>query len=87
MLSNTSNLKDIQQEVKQLMKNNHGNLAIIFDKGKGWCISSDMDLPKPRFGKGSKVYQVIVVEDRFCATLEEAFAKYQRLASLQDAED
>jgi hypothetical protein len=87
MLSNESSLKEVQHEVKRLMKNNHGNLAIIFDKGKGWCVSSDMDLPKPRFGKGSKEYQVITVEDRFCATLEEAFAKYVHAASLQDAED
>lgn len=87
MLSSGSNFSDIQQEVKELTQDSHGNLAIIYDKGKGWCVSSDMDLPKPRFGKESKEYQVITQDDHFGPTLEEAFAKYARAMSMQDMVD
>lgn len=69
-------------EVLQPLADQRGRFAVVFDPDKGWCITDDMDVLKPKMGPLAPEYRVIAYEQWFQPALAGA---YETLLAVREA--
>jgi len=47
-------------------------IAVFYEKGKGWCVTDDMNVLEPKMGESAPEYRIICYRDWFRKSLQEA---------------
>ena len=79
-------LLDAGDLLQALENTRGGRFAVIYDPGKGWCITDDMDTLKPKMGPAAPEFRVIAYEQWFQPTLAEAFVSALQVKQLRQQE-
>ena len=71
------------EEALKTLADGRRRIAVVYEKGKGWCVTDDMDVLEPKMGPRAPEYRVIAYTDWFCKTLGDAVAKLRHIRVLR----
>ena len=61
----------LEQSLKELA-GDRKRIVVFYEKGKGWCVTDDMNVLDPKMGKSAPEYRIICYRDWFRKSLQEA---------------
>ena len=61
----------LEQSLKELA-GDRKCIVVFYEKGKGWCVTDDMNVLEPKMGKSAPEYRIICYRDWFRKSLQEA---------------
>lgn len=64
------------EEALRILVNGAKRIAIIFDVDKGWCVTDQIDVVKPRFGPIAPEFNVITYQQWTEKSLESAMTTF-----------
>lgn len=77
-----SNDQEIEDALKELA-DGRKRIAVIYEEGKGWCVTDDMDVLEPKMGPRAPEFRVIAYKDWFCSTLAEGISMLRKVRGLR----
>lgn len=64
-------LNEMADELQQLAGNRQ-RIALVYEKGRGWCLTDEVDVLQPKMGASVPEYRVITPKEWFRPSLTEA---------------
>lgn len=61
------------EEILRPLADQRRRIAVVFDPEKGWCITDDIDVLKPKMGHMAPEYRVITYKQWFQPALAGAY--------------
>jgi hypothetical protein len=61
----------LEQSLKELA-GDRKRIVVFYEKGKGWCVTDDVNVLEPKMGKSTPEYRIICYRDWFRKSLQEA---------------
>jgi hypothetical protein len=82
--STVDNIAELEDTLKMLA-GDRTRIAVFYEKGKGWCVTDDMDALPPKMSESAPEYRIICYKDWFRRTLAEAVQSLQEIHLLRAA--